>query len=180
MRFKCAVKQFRGLLPKLFAMLMLLATTPTNAATVAEEPELKAAFVYNFTLFTTWPQTNDPLSLCVLGESTYLPLLKIYNGRIVNGATLKVMQVDSALEALSCQVLFIDAIQLKNFSAIHHALEGLPILKVAESNSISPHSVDIAITPNNGRLQFEVDKTEAQESGLSFSYKLLKLARKVH
>jgi phosphohistidine swiveling domain-containing protein len=180
MSSKWPFKKIRCLLPELYVVLLLLASAPTYATTVAEESELKAAFVYNFTLFTTWPQANNPLSLCVLGESTYLPLLKVYDNRVVNGSTMKVKQVDSASEALSCQVLFIDAIQYKNINTIHHALEGASVLTVTESNGITPHSVIIAMMANNGRIQFEIDNTEALNSGLNFSYKLLKLARKVH
>ncbi|MDP3087516.1 MAG: YfiR family protein [Methylotenera sp.] len=180
MHSKWVVKQFSRLLPEFLAMLLLLTITPAYAATVAEESELKAAFVYNFTLFTTWPKASNTLNLCVFGKSAYLPFLKVYNGRVVNDSTIKVTQVDSATEARSCQVLFIDTNAYAQIDSIYQALEGVAVLTVTEASVAIAPMAHIGLMRINGRMQFEINQTEALISNLKLSYKLLKLAKKVY
>jgi len=88
------------------------------AASVAEESELKAAFVYNFTLFTTWPQTSRNLRMCILGDVSYATQMETYKNRNVYGATILIEQVQSANEARSCQVLIIGVSENMNNLAI--------------------------------------------------------------
>jgi len=110
---------------------LLFAAFGAHAATVPEAPELKAAFIFNFSLFTTWPKMNQSLRICVLGEDTFVPLLKKYEGRQVQGATVRVDHVFSPQEARSCQVLFIDASEYEHIAAITSELQGMPVLTVA-------------------------------------------------
>lgn len=180
MHSKWVIKKLRRFALKLCAAILLLATVTTHsmaATQEAEEGELKAAFVYNFTLFTTWPKEHRTLNLCILGESVYLPLLKVYDGRVVNGAMVKVTPVDSEIKALGCQVLFIDS---NSFNNIDDSLEKSPILTVTEGGGAKPYAAHITLMNNHDRVQFEINQTKAIASGLTLSYKLLKLAKKVH
>lgn len=167
-------------LPCCVVVLITLLTTNAHAASVAEESELKAAFVYNFTLFTTWPQTTPVLDICVLGGNTYLTLLKKYEGRIVNKATVQVKRVGSASEARGCQVLFIDSSEHEHIDNINRALQDVPVLTVAESGKLSPYSVIILLVRNQDRVTFEINQNAATDRGLTLSSKLLKLAGKVY
>ncbi len=162
------------------ALLLLVASFGARAASVAEEVKLKAAFVYNFSLFTTWPNMNHTLRICVLGGGTFVPLLKKYEGRQVQDAVVRVDQVLSAKEARACQVLFIDSSEHERIDSIVKELEGSPVLTVADYGKPSSNPVMILLTQDNDRFAFEVHQTAATAAGLSFSFKLLKLARKVY
>lgn len=160
--------------------LLLLVAAGARATTVAEEPELKAAFVYNFTLFTTWPQSVQSLRICVLGEAPFVQPLKRYEGRNANGAMVGVEHVKSALEARGCQVLFIDKSEHERIGAINKALAGAPVLTVTEEGNLNPQSVHILLVKDGDRIVFDINQATAAAAGLGFSFKLLKLARKVH
>jgi hypothetical protein len=161
--------------------LLPLASAGVHAANESEESELKAAFVYNFTLFTNWPQSYEKkLRICLLGEISYASNLNLYDGRSVNGATLKIEQVKSANEAQVCQVLIAEIKDQAYINKIKKELHGLPTLIIAESGNYSPDSTHIMMIKNNNRIEFDINQTEANISNLSFSFKLLKLAHKVY
>jgi hypothetical protein len=160
--------------------LLMVATAGASAATMGEESELKAAFVYNFTLFTTWPQAIQSLRVCVLGEPTLVLPLKRYEGRSANGMMVRVDHVKSATEARSCQVVFIDSSEHENIGSINKVLAGAPALTVAEAGKVTAASVHVLLVRDDDRISFEINQTAAKASGLNFSFKLLKLARKVH
>ena len=103
-------------------LLFLPLAANAYAANKAEETELKAAFIYNFSLFATWPQSSPNLRLCILGADRYTALLSRYEGRIVQGATIHVEKVPSALEARNCQILFLDT-EEQEIEAINKTLK---------------------------------------------------------
>lgn len=161
-------------------MCLMLAPLDAHAATVAEESELKAAFVYNFTLFTYWPKTVPALRMCILGDINYANDIKTYHGRNINGTELTVERVLSAKEGIGCQVLLIHAKDQAEINSINQELNGAPVLTVMESGNFTPDSAKILLVKNNERMSFEINQTAATAAGLRFSYKLLKLARKVY
>lgn len=163
-----------------FMCLLLLAPASAHAVTVAEESELKAAFIYNFTLFTNWPKANPHIRVCILGDIDYADDIKKYNGRSANGSKLEIESVQSAKEGTSCQVLLIHAKDQVEINYINKELGNAPVLTIMESGNFSPDSAKILLVRNNGRMSFEINQTGATAAGLSFSYKLLKLARKVY
>ncbi len=155
-------------------------TSPVaNANIQSEEIELKAAFIYNFSLFTTWPQAKDNLSFCVLGEGGYVEALAKYEGRKALSATIHVQQISAVDELRTCEVLFIDLSENARMPQIHQALKGLPVLTVAEYGILEPPGVMILLVHNHNRVAFEINQNSAKSAGLTLSYKLLKLAHKV-
>ena len=157
----------------------LLSAMPATAmATQAEEMELKAAFIFNFTLFTTWPHAKDHLLLCVLGDEKYDAPLGRYEGRKVFDATLNVRHVHEVEDGRACDVLFVDRSEYPRLDQVRKMLEGLPVLTVTDHGGATPSSMIVLYRESN-RVVFEIDRTAAANAGLAFSHKLLKLARKV-
>ena len=141
---------------------------------------MKAAFIYNFTLFTVWPQARANLNLCVMGDGGYVDALSKYGGRKVLNATIHVQKINSAEDVRACEVLFLDHTQSPRVDQIRKALKGLPVLTVAELGISDPSEVMILLALDNNRVYFEINQNVATNAGLSLSYKLLKLARKVN
>ncbi len=146
----------------------------------AAEYELKAAFLYNFALFSEWPAMPDPVYLCVLGADPFGPYLDRYEGRELRGSRVSTRRVASAHEARGCQVLFIAASEHARLPRIRDELAGRPVLTVTEGEGIDRSTVMIVIVPEGSRLTFEVNLSAARQAGLNLSSKMLKLARKVY
>ncbi len=145
----------------------------------ADEMDLKAAFIYNFTLFTTWPEPKQNLMLCVLGDERFLAQLSKFTGQKSSGTTIHVQKIYGITEAQSCDVLFIDRNEHFHSDQVHKTLEKLPVLTIGESGMADHSGVMILLVRDQNRIAFEIDQNAAVSAGLTLSYKLLKLARKV-
>lgn len=170
---------FKYLLRLWLAVLCSFSVTSVNAAVQSEEVALKAAFIYNFSLFTTWPQAKTNLNFCVLGEGGYVEALAKYEGRKAGGASIHVQKIDSAEDAHVCEVLFIGVSENAHMQKIYEVLHGLPVLTIAEYGILDPPGVMITLKRDSNKVAFEINQNYAKDAGLNLSYKLLKLAKKV-
>lgn len=149
-------------------------------AVQADEEAVKAAFVYNFSLFTTWPQLKETIHFCVIGENPQLNALNQYEGRKVADATVHVKEVSTIEDARTCEVLFMQINNPARAEQLYQALAQMPVLTVAEYKAFSQPAAIILFVQSNNRLAFEINHKVATEAKLSLSYKLLRLARKVN
>lgn len=159
--------------------LCMMAGAPARAQPTAEEFELKAAFVYNFALFTSWPKSGRDLRLCLRGEVPYAAQLKSLDGRSVNGDAGGVLRVQPVDDERDCHVMVIGA---GDQVAIANSLKRLaktPVLMITDAANPSADLAHIVLIKADDRLTFDINQTGAVGAGLSFSFKLLKLARKV-
>jgi len=78
-----------------------------HAQTSQAVPEytMKAAYLYNFALLTTWPTTSPfgaSFNLCLYGQDDFGPALDVLNGKEVNGQRV---QLSSKLLRLAARVV---------------------------------------------------------------------------
>ena len=71
------------------------------------EYTMKAAYLYNFALLTTWPTSapTGPFTLCLYGQDTFGPALEALNGKEVNGQTIQVRHIERVENALQCRLI---------------------------------------------------------------------------
>lgn len=170
---------FSYLLYSCLCMLML-ASARVRASTLAEEPDVKAAFIYNFALYTEWPKPASDLKVCVMGEDSLLTSMKKFEGRSAHGSNLRIESVTSASETRSCQVLFIGTNEQEHIDQINKALGDAPVLTVTDSGKLTSYStVIVLLVRNDEHMTFEINKSAATGKGLTLSSKLLRLASKV-
>src|ERR1700691_3755800 len=96
---------------RLPAWCLALALTAFATAAVSDDlPEyrLKAAFLYNFALFTEWPaDIGSTLNLCVYGRDPFGEEINALQGKPAGNRRIVVHRV-TRVEGLSvCQVVFI-------------------------------------------------------------------------
>lgn len=177
-----------GLTRRISALLLgcLLATHACVAAEVSEY-ELKAAYLYNFALFTTWPadrlaDTSAAMTFCVLGQTPLASALTGLQARKIRDRHIVVKQVVSPEEGRHCHVLFIGAGEYEKLPQVMEAVRDSGTLTVTDVlvPSISSSETAISMMIENGRLVFDVNLPSAQRARLTLSSKLLKLARSVH
>jgi hypothetical protein len=88
--------------------LALLAFAPAAVSDDLPEYRLKAAFLYNFALFTEWPaDLGATLNLCVYGRDPFGEEIDALQGKPVGARRIVVRRI-TTIEGLSvCQVVFI-------------------------------------------------------------------------
>jgi hypothetical protein len=166
-------------------LLSLLAGLPLGLHAQAPEavPEytMKAAYLYNFALLTTWPSaTNAPgaeFRLCVYGQDDFGPAMDRLNGKDVNGLKIHVLRIENPDDARQCQLVFISETNAARVARLVSVLVDKPVLTVADENLNS--LVMISLTPENKRLTFAINTSAAKSAKLQLSSKLLRLAAHV-
>ncbi|WP_036299952.1 YfiR family protein [Methylotenera sp. L2L1] len=145
------------------------------------EYAMKAAFVYNFTLFTQWPTLpNNTLKICTLESDTLKHELEKFRDHQPHGATLIISKI-SNLEALKeCQAVYLSEEDKQRIPVILTLLENTPVLTITDVPELVGKGVMIGIKTENKRIVFEVDTLAAKKSNLYLSSKLLSLAKMVY
>jgi uncharacterized protein DUF4154 len=154
----------------------LLLACCANARAQVDADTLKAAFVYNFVLYTTWPvplRDTAVVTLCVRSTSTMAPALQALAGKRVDTRKLAVRAIGAGAAGDGCDVRIVDS------------GEGAPsaapgVLTICDcSDDAAAEGAMIALIREDTRLRFDVNRGAAESARLSLSSKLLHLARAV-
>lgn len=162
--------------------LALCACVPAaRAADDLPEYRLKAAFLYNFALFTEWPaDVGNTLRLCVFGPDPFGAELDGLQGKAVGERSIAV-QRKSGLDSLKgCQIVFIAPAAAVQLPRVLEAVEGQTVLTVADSAGAARQGVALNMAVSQSKVSFEANLKAARAAKLTLSSKLLRLATEVH
>ena len=150
------------------------------AAQTASEAALKAAFIYNFALFTEWPAAalapDAGLSICIHPASQLGATLTDLNLQAIRGHQVL---IQSTPNLRSCHILLLDALDRPELARIKQMLHSSNVLTITDMPEPAPGDAIIALSVANKRVVFDIDLTAAHQAQLSISSKLLRLARNV-
>ena len=156
------------------AIAALLLAGSAGAQAQVDAETLKAAFVYNFALYATWPapvRDTAEITVCVPARSTLAPALGELAGKPVDARRLAVRSVEAYAPGDGCDVRVVDAT-----AASPPAERG--VLTICDcSESPAPSGDIIALVREGTRLRFDVDLAAADAARITLSSKLLHLAR---
>jgi hypothetical protein len=151
----------------------------------ATEPGLKAAFLTEFTRYTTWP-TNSfsgpdaPILVAVLGRDPFGNLLDEMAAKKSGSRPIEVRRVATAAEAGECHVVFIARQEAENEEKWLSELARKPVLTVGESGRTIERGGIIEFVLVGGYVRFEASWSAMDRAGIRLRAPLLDLARKVH
>jgi hypothetical protein len=152
------------------------------AAGPADQSAVKAAFIYNFAAFTTWPAAMEQrLDLTVCFESRVDAHLQRALGALVGKPVrtreVRVLSFGAVVEVSDCDVLVLGADGLAVDPALRAKLAGRSVLTVCDCASGTSGGEIIRLFDDRRRLGFMIDVRAAAEAHLEISSKLLRLAR---
>ena len=166
----------------LAALIAMAASAFAPPAWCDELPEyrLKAAFLYNFALFTDWAAAvGSTLNLCVYGRNPFGHEIDGLEGKAVGDRRIAVHLVTDKEALGGCQLVFIADAASAGLPRVLASLRGAPVLTVADSPGAADQGVVLNMSVVNNRITFEANLAAAREVKLSLSSKLLRLATKV-
>lgn len=153
-----------------------------TSAAVVNEHQVKAAFLYNFTKFVSWPtesfaDPSDPLVFAVLGESHVgLELSLIVKDRKVGGRNLIVRTIENVAEAQTVHVLFVPATEARRLARMKENLDASGLLIVSDAETCALAEANICFVEQGDQLRFTIDAEATKRSRLEISSHLQKLA----
>ncbi|MGH8221204.1 MAG: YfiR family protein [Steroidobacteraceae bacterium] len=173
-------------------VLMLVARTAglaligrcTLGAEVYSEDAVKAAFLYRFAAYVTWPpqaaRDVRTFTIAVLGaDSIAQELERIVAGRMINGLPARVRRIEAIRALGDAQMLFVGDGSIDMLRRQIDRIAAQPILVVTDT----PSGLDSGSTVNflliDRRLRFEVSLAAADRAGLKVSAELLSVAARV-
>ena len=158
----------------------LLLFAPPAQGDDLPEYRLKAAFVYNFIVYTEWPvEKNATLNVCILGTDPFGPEIDGLQGKVVAGRNIAVQRKAAGEPFSNCQVVFIPASAMQNLPRLLEGLRGQPVLTVADTPGAMRQGVALNMAVSQGKVTFEANLQAARSAGLTLSSKLLRLATEV-
>lgn len=163
---------------------VLVSAAATVGAQRSLEPDVKAAFLYNFTRYVEWPaesrKPSEPFRLCVVADSVITNAVKrTIEGESVNGRPLVMTAPRSVQDAHRCQILFVGRSEYRRASRLLAAVRGEPVLTVGDAARFTEQGGMIEFLLQDNRVRFDVNLRSAQRSKLRVSSDLLRIARKV-
>lgn len=174
--FRCRQPSWTRLLLVLLSGLLCGLPYRSVRAEAVAEYDLKAAYLYNFSVFIDWPVLpEDTFNLCLLGPDNFGPALKRLESKVVHQRPVSVARLSSLSALRRCQMLFIHEREAPNMRRILAELGDAPVLTVTDSPLVQGTMIALAI--EESRLVFDIALNRMRAAGLSPRAKLLPLAR---
>jgi len=166
------------------ALCLVIAATFSCAATAraasANEYQIKAAFLFNFTKFVIWPpqafaDANSPFVIGVLGQDPFGSYLdETVRGERIANRPLVIERYHSLAEIKHCHVLFISRSEAGRLNQIVAGLKSRNLLIVSDADG-GEGGVIIRFVTEGNRIRFKIDQQAAKAANLTISSKLLRL-----
>lgn len=170
----------RRVLSWLFGLLALLSFAPAARADDLPEYRLKAAFLYNFALFTEWPaEVGTPLNVCIHGPDPFGKDIDELQGKAVGARSIAVQRKAAGESLGGCQIVFVAPQAIGGLPRVLDGVRGRPVLTVADSSGAARQGVMLNMAVAQNRIAFEANLQAARAAGLNLSSKLLRLATDV-
>lgn len=154
------------------ALLAALLATSWPVGAQVEESALKAAFVYNIIAFASWEsvQRRDVVMVCTAVDPGFTRALTNLEGKPVGDRRLALRQTPDS--SAGCDVL-VRAVAVPAASAVRGQLV------VCDGCTLPDAVTAVALVREGTRVRFEVDVRVGNQVGVTFSSRLLRLARRV-
>lgn len=152
---------------------------PSNDSEV--EYRIKAAFIFNFTKFVTFPddlqgKRNAPITLCILGDSPFGKALDSIREKKVHGHPIKIIHVPNPDAIPSCHIIFFGDNLDTEETEILRRLRTQPVLTVGEKKGFASWGGMINFIMVDNKVRFEINPFAIEAASLKISSQLLKLA----
>lgn len=161
--------------------LLALLRPGAPAAQEVTGPALRAAFLFNFVKFTTWPADalpdGAPLQMCVMNAPAIgNALVQAVQGRTVAGHAIRVAEPDDVSALRACHVLFVSGTRAAAFKAVA-AVRDAPVLTVSDLPAFTTDGGIAQFHVQQGQLRFVFALEAIRAARLQVSSKLLALSR---
>jgi hypothetical protein len=166
---------------RLLAGLLLWLLAGPAPAESALELKVKAAFLFNFARYTTWPAEKfngpaDPIRICVLEPDAFGEVLEAtFKGKTIESRPLLVFRATSATALRGCHIVYATSSRAAQLESAFVELAGASTLTVHDfERTLSGGVVRFFI--ENSKVRFEINALAAEREKLVLNPKLLGLA----
>jgi hypothetical protein len=146
---------------------------------VPDEQLIRAAYLYNFAKFTSWPEVprrEGRVGLCLAGTDALTPALEALEGRLVRGRFIAVRPLRGTDLPETCQMLYVAASEAGRAAVLLRQARGQPLLTLSAIPGFAEAGGMVELTESGGRTRFIINLGMARAAGLEISPSLLSLS----
>jgi len=164
------------------SFLLFLAVSAGNGP-VAEEYQVKGAFLLNFAKFVSWPDQafktpDEPIVICILGQNPFGPgLEQAARGVVIGDRHVAIRQSSDVQFARQCQIVFVAGSERKLAKSLLQTEQGESVLTVGEFDGFTAAGGVIAFRLDGDKVRLDINTAAADRARLHISAKLLSLAQ---
>lgn len=160
--------------------LAALALASAAASQPIAEPMVRAALLYNFAKFTTWPadalRPGMPLTVCIVGDGAIAGTLsRIAAGRQIDGREVRVVTSGRDAGLRNCQIVYIAGNDAQADAEVLEHLKYTPALTVVDGRNDDRTGAIARLFVEDGRIRFSVNVDAMQRARIRISSKVLAL-----
>lgn len=160
--------------------LLISLTTSSACAEESLEYKIKAAYLYNFTKFISWPETPAAtFNICVVGVDPFKDLLSGLDTKNVQGKPIRVLVYSSLSQVKDCQIVYFDNTDaLPNIVLPHALLVGNlnNSLTVSSQPFFAESGGMIGFVLEEEKVKLHINLKALKQSGLGISAKLIEVS----
>lgn len=165
----------------MLAAALLNQSQQASASEPALESKVKAAFLFNFARFVTWPPAKNPADRSPIGLCVLLPdglgraLDDSVSGKSIDGRAIEVTRSARVEDLKGCHIVFVGEREGLQQRAALAALEGRNVMTVYESDQTDSKGV-ARFYLDQRKVRIEINRAAAERENLQVSAKLLSVA----
>lgn len=171
--------------PILMVRVILCLCIMSDARALTGEQLIRAAYIYNFALYTEWPEdklqeSKYAVRVCTISNDNLGDAIDSIRKKTIHNIPVQLLRNVSVESASDCHVIYVSEVATETMVKLNKVAIQHHILLITEHSPNIPLKGMITLQVENNRLVFDVDYTYAKMANLNFSSRLLSLAREVH
>jgi hypothetical protein len=162
---------------KRIAVIVLWFSIASAASAQTTNYQVYALYVVNIAKYSAWPEVKGELNIAVLGKSKIFDELMKQNGKVVNGNTLKISQIDDLAGLAEAHIVYISDNKSGTMEDVVRQTEGKSVMIVAEREGMFRKGAGFSfIVMENNTLKFDINVSELEKRQIRVSKSLSTLA----
>jgi len=165
-----------------FLLLFALSFEGTaNANNPRSEEELRAAYVYQFLSYVTWPNGTGQETLIGVWENDVMlkSFEKLLSERKNPDRAIRAVAISSDSVPAEVDVIFAEKLRPSRFELLVKNIEQRNLLVISPHEAHYRRGASIFLFSESGKLRFSVDRSNLEAHDFKISSQLLRLAKKV-
>ena len=169
-----------ALVASVLAAASVLQPASTGGSSGSVELHIKAAYLFNFGRYISWPQQTGDVVIGVVGHEPIVEVLeKTVAGKTINGRAYRVKVYASAEQIDHCDILFLPRSESQQAQSVLMAVAARPVLTVSDVENFSSQGGMVEFLLIDDTLKFDINLGAAEKCGLKISSELLRVAHDV-
>lgn len=145
-----------------------------------DERDMKAALIYNFAMYTAWPDKPAKIfNVCTFEADQDSLNEALLESKMLNGMPVNVRTIRDVDDINACHVLFVEEAKMNNNQNLEAMLQKYSVLMVHNGKTHTDASM-ITIELVDKRYRFSINHHATKNANLTLSSKLLRLATRVY